>query len=576
MKRKGRRILTWMLTAVLLFAMFFGGSNQKQVKAAVNFKVHFIDVGAGDGALLQYGEGSSAEYALIDAGPETYKMTNGQEVDVSERVLKYLKDRNIHHLKFVLLTHPHKDHIGGMVKILQDESIKIDKIYGNDKKLVYLYSDGDKEDQSADTAYEKEFSSDTYERVMAALEARENAGETEYIVPKAGEQEKLGSATITFYGTQNINYQYGRLVNLNTRQENKYSIVCKVVYGSNSFLMTGDAQQETIQNIMNAGYNLRAQVLKVPHHGLQDVTEENKVGNYPSDHKLVFDQSQASIAVISDGYMNANKTPYDRILRELSAMNVYQTSDKGDITITSNGSKLSIGTQKGGISPSYGATVATGTISKSPLMQKMSVSSNNTKKLIPTLTTSSNSYNIYERKNITVKFYGTANPFTNLTGIQYKFVKKGANNNTVSWRTGSSVTIKNGNSGRIYVRYNTPLGSSALKLPGFTVDTSAPSSAKIKANKSGIKTNKTSTKNTYSKKYSKSIKLTFSASYGTSGKLKTQYKIVPKGKKNTKYKWKTGNSITYKTRKKKVRVYVKFIDKSGNYTIRKTNGFYIK
>ena len=80
----------------------------------------------------------------------------------------------------------------------------------------------------------------------------------------------------------------------------------------------------------------------------------------------------------------------------------------------------------------------------------------------------------------------------------------------------------------------------------------------------------------YNKKYKKSIKLTFSASYGTSGKSKVQYKIVPKGKKNSKYKWKTGNSVTYKTKKKWVRVYVKFTDKSGNTTTRKTNGFYIK
>lgn len=573
MKKRG--ILAWMLAAVLFATTVLSIPKPIQVKAAVNFKVHFIDVGAGDGALLQYGEGSSAEYALIDAGPETYSMTTGEEVDVSERVLQYLKDRKIDHLKFVLLTHPHKDHIGGMVKILQDQSIKIDKIYGNEKKLVYLYSDGPKENQSADTAYEKEFSTAVYEKVMTAIEEREKAGETEYIVPKAGQTETLGSAKITFYGTQEINYQYGRRVDLNTRQENKYSIVCKVIYGNNSFLMTGDAQQETIQNIMNAGYDLKAQVLKVPHHGLQDVTDDNKTGNYSSDHKLVMDQSQASIAVISNGYKNANQTPYARVLNDLSNMSVYQTSDKGDITITSDGNQLTIGTQKGGVQPSHEASVQKGTTA-SPWMQQMNISSNNTKKLVPTSTSDANTYNIYERKNITVRFSGTANPFTKLMGIQYKFVKKGVNNNTVSYKTGTSVTVKNGYSGRIYVKYNTSLGSTELKLPGFTVDTKAPSSAKIKANKSGIKTLKTSAKNTYSKKYKKSIKFTFSASYGTSGKSKTQYKIVPKGKKNTKYKWKTGNSVTYKTKNKKVRLYVKYIDKSGNSVTRKTNGFYVK
>ena len=98
---------------------------------------------------------------------------------------------------------------------------------------------------------------------------------------------------------------------------------------------------------------------------------------------------------------------------------------------------------------------------------------------------------------------------------------------------------------------------------------------KIKANKSGIKTLSTSAKNTYSKRIKKSAKFTFSANYGTSGKSMTQYKFVPRGKKASKYKWKTANSVTYKTRNKKVRLYVRYIDKSGNITTKKTNGFYI-
>ena len=134
------------------------------------------------------------------------------------------------------------------------------------------------------------------------------------------------------------------------------------------------------------------------------------------------------------------------------------------------------------------------------------------------------------------------------------------NNKTIAYKTGSSYTVKNGNCGRFYVRYNTPLGSTEIKLPGFTVDTKAPTSVKIKANKSGIKTLSTSA---------------FIANYGTSGKSMTQYKFVPRGKKASKYKWKTANSVTYKKRNKKVRLYVRYIDKSGNITTKKTNGFYI-
>ena len=95
---------------------------------------------------------------------------------------------------------------------------------------------------------------------------------------------------ITFYGPLENNYKYGRQVDLNVRQENKYSIVTRIVYGKNSFLMTGDAQRETIEKIIKKGYNLQAQVLKEPHHGYQDVKEKDKlIAGRTSDHKLLIE-----------------------------------------------------------------------------------------------------------------------------------------------------------------------------------------------------------------------------------------------------------------------------------------------
>ena len=86
--------------------------NEKQAEAAASFKVHFIEVGTGDGALLQYGSGKSAKYALIDAGPQTTQLLGGKTIDVSRRVHNYLKKYKIRRLEFIIMTHPHKDHIG--------------------------------------------------------------------------------------------------------------------------------------------------------------------------------------------------------------------------------------------------------------------------------------------------------------------------------------------------------------------------------------------------------------------------------------------------------------------------------
>lgn len=584
MKNITRKLAACFLAWILVVTTIVTGHGMHTAKAAQTFKIHFIDVGCADAALLQYGEGTDAKYALIDTGAASYHDTTDATIDKTKTpVYEYLNKMGVKHLEFVLLTHPHQDHIGGMAKILSDTTIQVDKIYGNDLNIQYLESSDKKAEQSSETASWTEFDTQVYKNFKTALEERNKKAEeekddtlkVEYVIPTAGETISFGEAKMTFYGPLENDYVYGRQVDLNTRQQNKYSIVTKIVYGSNSFLMTGDAQQETIQKIVNKGYDLTAQVLKEPHHGYQDVTEENKkIAGYTSDHKYLIDRTNASIAIISNGYMNNGNVPYANVLKDLSKMNVYETSDRGTIIITSDGSQLSVATEKGNNLPSVAGSVSDD-VTSSPVMKSMNITANTTTPLSATSVDAANTYNRYEKKNITVKFTGTAKEFTKLTSVEYKFVPKGVSNTKIAYKTGTSYTVKDGNCGRIYVRYNTPLGSTEIKLPGFTVDTKAPTSVKIKANKSGIKTLSTSAKNTYSKRIRKSVKFTFSANYGTSGKLRTQYKFVPKGKAASKYAWKTANSVTYKTRNKKVRLYVRYIDKSGNITTKKTNGFYV-
>ena len=585
MKNITRKLIVCFLTLILTCTTIVTGNTTHTTKAAQLFKIHFVDVGCADAALLQYGDGKTAKYALIDTGASSYHETSDTSIDQTKTpIYEYLNKLGVKHLEFVLLTHPHQDHIGGMAKILSDDTIQIDKIYGNDLNIQYLVSSDKKAEQSADETSWTEFDKAVYVNLKKALEERNNRAEelqddtlkVEYVVPTAGKTINFGEAKMTFYGPLENDYVYGRQVDLNTRQENKYSIVTKIVYGKNSFLMTGDAQKETVEKIVKKGYDLTAQVLKEPHHGFQDVTEEGKkVPGYTSDHKYLIDKTKANIAIISNGYKNNGKVPMARVLKDLSKLDIYETSDRGTIIVTSDGSKLSIKTEKGSNLPSVKGTISDDSKSL-PLLKSINISSNTTKPLTATSTSDANTYNIYEKKNITVKFSGTARDFTKLNSIEYKFVPKGVNNNKVSYKKGTSVTIKDGNCGRIYIRYNTDLGPTEIKLPGFSVDTKAPTSVKIKANKLGISTLSTSKANTYKKSYKKSIKFTFLANYGTSGKSKTQYKIVPKGKSASKYKWITADSLTYKKKNKKVRLYVRFIDRSGNITTKKTNGFYIK
>ena len=582
-----RKLAVCFLAWILVCTTVVTGHGMHTAKAAQTFKIHFIDVGCADAALLQYGEGTEAKYALIDTGANQYHNTKDTTIDTTKTpVYEYLNKMGVKHLEFILLTHPHQDHIGGMEKILSDTTIKIDKIYGNDLNIQYLESSEDKSKQSSDETNWTEFDTKIYKNFKAALEARNKLAEeaedktekenlkVDYVVPTAGDTINFGEAKMTFYGPLENDYQYGRKVDLNTRQENKYSIVTKIVYGSNSFLMTGDAQKETIEKIIAKGYDLTAQVLKEPHHGFQDVTEEELANGYQySDHKTVIDASQASIAIISNGYKNVNQTPESNVLRDLSGMDVYQTSDKGTIVVSSDGKNLSVSAQKGGNVPSHAGYVVKQ--KRTPLMQKVTVQANTKKKMTPLRSDASAAYQHYERKNIKIRISAQAKSFTNLKQIQYKFVKKGTSKGSVPYKTGTTLTLKDGMIGRVYVRFVTDAGIDEMQLSGIAVDKKAPTKTKIKVNRSGIKTLKTSTKTSYNKKIKKSAQFVFSASYGISGKSKTQYKIVPKGKKASKYRWKTANKITYKKKNKKVSIYARFIDKCGNITQRKSSGFYI-
>ena len=526
-----------------------------KVSAAQNFKIHFIDVGCADGALLQYGEGSNAKYAMIDTGAGKYNGTKDKTyAKKKDPAYEYLKKIGVKHLEFVILTHPHRDHIGGLVKILKDKTITINTIYGNSLEMTYLRSNDNVKKQTSETAKWTKFDSDTSQNVKDEIEKR-NSEEDEslhvkYVIPKAGSKIYLGQAQITFYGPLENNYKYGRQVNLNVRQENKYSIVTRIVYGKNSFLMTGDAQRETIEKIIKKGYNLQAQVLKEPHHGYQDVKEKDKlIAGRTSDHKLLIDHTKANIAVISNGYKNTGEVPMKNVLTDLSKMDIYETGNRGTIVITSDGSHLYVRTEKGGNKPSVnGKIISSGKSISMPVLQSIDIVSNKKTKILPAYPGTKDAKSIYTNKNVTIKINASARSFTKINSVQYKIVKKGQSSAKLPYRYGKSVTLKNGTIAKVYVKYNTMLGEKELKLPQIFVDTKAPTKLRLKKKKSG-----------------KKKKVTFSANYGTSGKKKTAYKLVPKGKSAKKYKWKTANDVRYDAKKyRKARLYVRFIDKAGN------------
>ncbi len=245
-----------------------------------NLTVSFIDVGQADSILIRNGNYNM----LIDAG-------NNED---GEKLVNYFKSLKIEEFLYVVATHPHEDHIGGMDDIINN--FKIDNYYMPNKLS-------------------------TTKTFMDVLDALLNKN-LKYTVPNKGDVLKLGDANI------NVIYSGDE-----TNDINDSSIVLKITHGKNSFLLTGDATYNVEKQILND--DIKSDVLKVAHHG----------SNYSSKEDFL-NSVDAKYAVISVGRNNIYNHPSNSTLEKLDKRNmiVYRTDENGTITFTSNGENLSVNT----------------------------------------------------------------------------------------------------------------------------------------------------------------------------------------------------------------------------------------
>lgn len=302
-------------------------SQQKDassVPVTKELKVHFLDVGQADSILIQTPTG---ENMLIDAGNNADGTT----------VVSYLKNQGISKIDILVGTHPHEDHIGGMDNVIN--SFDIGQIY----------------------MPKVEHTTKTYEDVLTTIS---NKG-LKPIAPTPGSTFNLGETKFTILAPNSSSYE----------DLNNYSIVLKMEYGNTSFLFAGDAEDVSEQEMLNKGYDLSADVLKIGHHGSSSSTTQ-----------AFLSKVNPKYAVIMVGADNNYGHPAQETMDKLKAANitVYRTDECGTIIATTDGENITFNTKPGSYASRDGGSTASnntgGTVSTSSNSGSTSSSNNDSEK----------------------------------------------------------------------------------------------------------------------------------------------------------------------------------------------------
>lgn len=259
-------------------------NNSIPLEADDQLQIYFFDVGQADSILLI----SDGETMLIDAG-------NNEDGDM---LVEKIKGLGITTLNYVIGTHPHEDHIGGLDDIIENfeiENVYMPKIQTNTK---------------------------TFEDVLDALQEK-NLSVT---APEVGSTFVVGKASCEVM-------QCGQGTVEEKNNLNLSSIVIRTTFGEQSFLFMGDSETENEE----ARIWPQTNVLKVAHHGSDTSSSES-----------FLEQIKPQIAMISVGEGNSYGHPAQVTLNKLSNIDcrVYRTDEMGTILLRSDGIENKITTEK--------------------------------------------------------------------------------------------------------------------------------------------------------------------------------------------------------------------------------------
>lgn len=286
------------VVAIVAGVVYWSRQHQRPIPTPAPFEtqgklqIFALDVGQGDGLLIVSPGGKTV---LIDAG----------NARAGDEVVTALQSRNIRSLDLAVATHPHADHIGGLRRVIG-------------KLMVNRLLDSG-----------RDFESDEYDRLKRAVKSRK----VELIVARKGWTFDLGSgARLEAFNPRGDN-QWITDVREGGSVENANSVVLRLSYGNFAMIFAGDAEFETETEMLRATPQLRAQVLKVGHHGSRHATGDR-----------FLDAVHPQAAIIScgaeNGYGHPSQPTLDRLKR--SGIQVYRTDLGGEIAVVSDGNTFQV------------------------------------------------------------------------------------------------------------------------------------------------------------------------------------------------------------------------------------------
>jgi len=247
-------------------------------------KVHFIDVGQGDSIFIEL---DGTKTMLIDAG------TNDSGNDIAEYIDKLGYDT----IDYLIATHPHADHIGGMVEVFENLEIK----------SVYMPN------AVTDTK--------TFERFLDVIE-NENCKVNE------------ARAGMNIFSAGNLKADILSPVSEKYKDLNNYSVVVKLTHGDIKYLFMGDSEKEVEKQILKD--DISAHVLKVGHHGSSTSSGEEFVKKVNPE-----------IAIISCGEGNDYGHPHEETVEMFDKLGIkmLRTDEEGSIIVSSDGERINTDAQ---------------------------------------------------------------------------------------------------------------------------------------------------------------------------------------------------------------------------------------